>query len=96
MINILEKDNTKDNLCATLNVLQNKVKYGVSSQTAISICEKIFNDRVLVSKISEILISNTIEPDIVLQVLKWFKEDVFALLRDYPAYFSERLNYLLR
>ena len=96
LINILEKDNTKDNLCATLNVLQNKVKYGVSSQTAISICEKIFNDRVLVSKISEILISNTIEPDIVLQVLKWFKEDVFALLRDYPAYFSERLNYLLR
>lgn len=79
-----------------LNILQNKIKYGVSSQTAISICEKVFYDRVLATRISEILLSDTIDTDSIIRIVKWFKDDVFALLDNYPEYFSERLNYLLR
>ncbi len=96
MINVPEDDDTKVNPYTTLNVLQNKIKYGVSSQTAISVCEKMFNDRVLASKIREILMSDTIDTDSILRIVKWFQDDVFALLNDYPEYFSERLNYLLR
>lgn len=96
LINVPEDDDTKVNPYTTLNILQNKIKYGVSSQTAISICEKMFNDRVLASKLSEILMSETIDTDSILRIVKWFEDDVFALLNDYPAYFLERLNYLLR
>ena len=96
LINVPEEDDTKVNPYTTLNILQNKVKYGVSSQTAISICEKIFNDRVLASKLSEILMSETIDTDSILRIVKWFEDSVFDLLNDYPGYFSERVSYLLR
>ena len=96
MINVPEDDDTKVNPYTTLNLLQNKIKYGVSSQTAISICEKMCNDCVLASKLSEILMSETIDADSILRITKWFKDSVFDLLNEYPGYFSERLSYLLR
>ena len=76
--------------------MQNKIKYGVSSQTAISICEKIFNDRVLAESISKIVQSNTVDTDNILSVIKDYEDDVFTLLNKYPEYFNDRLNYLLR
>ena len=96
LINVPEDDDIKINPYMTLNTLQNKIKYGVSSQTAISICEKVFNDRVLASKISDILLSDTIDAERIIRILGLFKDDILALLDDYPSYFSERLNYLLR
>ena len=96
LINVPEDDDTKVNPYTTLNILQNKIKYGVSSQTAISICEKMFNDRVLASKLTEILKPETIDTDNILRIVKWFKDSVFDLLNDYSRYFSERLNHLLR
>lgn len=96
LINVPEDDDTRVNPYTTLNILQNKIKYGVSSQTAISICEKVFNDRVLASKMSEILVSETIDSDSILHIVKWFEDSVMDLLKGYPGYFSERLNYLLR
>ncbi len=96
LINVPEDDDTKVNPYTTLNALQNKIKYGVSSQTAISICEKIFNDRVLASKLSGVLMSETIDTDSILRIAKRFEDSVLDLLNDYPGYFSERLNYLLR
>lgn len=96
LINVPEDDDTKVNPYTTLNVLQNKIKYGVSSQTAISVCEKMFNDRVLASKLTEILKSETIDTDSILRIAKWFEDSVFHLLNDYPGYFSERVSYLLR
>ena len=96
LINVPEDDDTKVNPYTTLNILQNKIKYGVSSQTAISICEKIFNDRVLASKLSELLMSSTIDTDSILRIAKWFEDDIFALLNNFPEYFSERFKYLIR
>ena len=77
-------------------ILQNKIKYGVPSQTAISVCEKVFNDRVLSLKIAEILLAEAIDAENIISAVKSFEDDMFGLLNDYPAYFSERLNYLLR
>ena len=76
--------------------MQNKIKYGVYSQTAISICEKMFNDRVLACKLSGVLMSETIDTDSILRITKWFEDSVLELLNDYPGYFSERASYLLR
>jgi len=73
LINVPEDDDTKVNPYTTLNILQNKIKYGVSSQTAISICEKMFNDRVLASKLTEILKSETIDTDNILRIVKGLK-----------------------
>ena len=96
LINIPEDDDTRINPYKTLNILQNKIKYGVSSQTAISICEKIFNDRVLAEAITEIVQSKTVEIDDILSVIKDYKDDIFVLLDEYPECFYDRLTYLLR
>ena len=37
-----------------LTLLQKKVKYGVPNMTAISICESIFNDRLLAIEMAQI------------------------------------------
>ena len=47
----------------TLSILQKKIKYGVPTQTAISICEKVFNDRILSQKITSVLGDDSIEID---------------------------------
>lgn len=96
LINVPEDDESRINPYATLNILQNKIKYGVSSQTAISVCEKVFNDRVLSLKIAEILLTEAIDAENIIPAVKSFEDDILGLLNDYPAYFSERLNYLLR
>ena len=96
LINVPEDDESRINPYATLNILQNKIKYGVSSQTAISVCEKVFNDRVLSLKIAEILLTEAIDAENIIPAVKSYEDDILALLNDYPAYFSERLNYLLR
>ena len=38
-----------------LTLLQKKVKYGVPNMTAISICESVFNDRLLAIELAQIL-----------------------------------------
>lgn len=45
-----------------LNILQKRVKYGVATKTAVSICETIFNDRVLATKLTNILGDDNISP----------------------------------
>lgn len=96
LINVPEDDESRINPYATLNILQNKIKYGVSSQTAISVCEKVFNDRVLSLKIAEILLTEAIDAENIIPAVKSYEDDILGLLNDYPACFSERLNYLLR
>lgn len=88
------EDDTKVNPYTTLNTLQNKIKYGVSSKTEISICEKIFNDRILATKLSKILQFDSIDSDRIISNIEWFRDDVIAILNEYPEYFSERLKYL--
>ncbi|MFR1723474.1 DEAD/DEAH box helicase [Emergencia timonensis] len=79
-----------------LSILQKKVKYGVPSVTTISICEKVFNDRVLSLHIENILGSTEIETDQIIQTINYMKDEVFILLRDYPQFFTDRLEFVLR
>lgn len=76
----------KDNQ-TVLYVLQKKVKYGVDTQTAISICEEIFQDRYLAKEIASIIGNGTINNTSILREMRIHKERIEKLLTDYPEYF---------
>ena len=80
----------KDKLDLQLTLLQKKVKYGVPSLTAVSICEKVFYDRLLSVKMAELLDDNCILEDDVIIRLRQRKEDIEELLNVYPDLFWKR------
>lgn len=70
-----------------LSLLQQTLRYGVNTRTAVSICEKIFNDRYLAKKITEIIGNNGVTTEDIITIIKAKKEEIEWLLNDYPAYF---------
>ena len=61
-----------------------------------SICEKIFNDRLLALKLTEILDDENIPPDRIVRRLKRKQETLLSVLEEYPVYFRDRLKFALR
>ena len=78
-----------------LNIMQKRVKYGVATKTAVSICETIFNDRVLTTKLTNIIGDDNISSEKLLEAIEQNKEEIFSNLVQYPAYFEDRLKFLL-
>lgn len=78
-----------------LNILQKRVKYGVATKTAVSICETIFNDRVLATKLTNIIGDDNISSEKLLEDIKHNRKEIFSKLEQYPAYFEDRLKFLL-
>ena len=79
-----------------LTLLQKKVKYGVPNMTAISICESVFNDRLLAIELTQILSDANIGTDKILNMLKAHSEEIFSCLDSYPEYFKDRLSVLMK
>ena len=84
--------NIDDETIKSLLLLQMRTKYGVKNETAISICEKIFNDRYLANLIAEKLGNDSISIDRIECVIKEHESLVLNLLLCYPTYFSERIR----
>lgn len=63
--------------------------------TAISICEIIFNDRLLAIQIANILCDENIGMDKILNIVKKHSDRILNCLDTYPKYFSDRLTLLL-
>ncbi len=80
----------------TLSILQKKIKYGVPTQTAISICEKVFNDRILSQKITSVLGNDSIETDKIVRTIQFCDTLVLDVVEGYPEYFKDRINYLIK
>lgn len=80
----------------TLSILQKKIKYGVPTQTAISICEKVFNDRILSQKITSVLGDDSIEIDRIVRTIQFCDTWVLDVVEGYPEYFKDRINYLIK
>ena len=80
----------------TLSMMQKKIKYGVPTQTAISICEKVFNDRILAQKITPILGDDSIEADRIVHTIQFCDTLVLDAVEAYPEYFKDRINYLIK
>jgi hypothetical protein len=77
---------------STLNGIQRKLKYGVDSETAVSICEKVFNDRIIARQIAQLIGSNDISVDTIIPIIHFHKDKILELLLPYPRYFTERIN----
>ena len=79
----------------TLQLLQKQVKYGVRTDTEISICEKIFNDRIIANIITNELGNTGIKEDNILECIKYHHEEISNLLEEFPSYFNNRISFLI-
>lgn len=70
--------------------LQKKVKYGVSSETSISICEKVCNERLIADKVTNIIGAQGISDDKIISVIKSHFEVIKETLESYPSYFINK------
>lgn len=90
--NIMDFLNSESTNLSRLMMLQKKIKYGVDSQTSISICEKIFNDRYLATVLSNKLGNKLIKEDEIIKYIKSKTDKVKQLLDEYPTYFKKRIR----
>ena len=79
-----------------LLLLQKRIKYGVKTETAVSICEKVFNDRFLANMLAEEIGLDSLETNRIVGAIKLHKDNILILLSDYPAYFSERIKWICK
>lgn len=92
IIEINEKDAV--NPLPNMLLIQKETKYGVKNETAVSICEKVFNDRFLANLIADIIGHNAIGTDTIIGAMKLHKDNILKALLDYPAYFSGRIKWM--
>lgn len=92
--NIIDFVNSESTNIGRLMILQKKIKYGIDSQTSLSICEVIFNDRYLASLLSNELGNKIIKEDQIIKYIKSKRDEVKEVLSDYPTYFEKRIKYL--
>ena len=76
--------------------LQRRLKYGVKTETAVSICEKIFNDRSLANLLADEIGHDAIETNSIVGVIQSHKDDILDILSAYPTYFSERVQWICK
>ena len=76
--------------------LQRRLKYGVKTETAVSICEKIFNDRFLANLLADEIGHDAIETNSIVGVIQSHKDDILDILSAYPTYFSERVQWICK
>lgn len=76
--------------------LQRRLKYGVKTETAVSICEKIFNDRFLANLLADEIGHDAIETNSIVGVIQSHKDDILYILSAYPTYFSERVQWICK
>ena len=97
IIDVIEiSDNDIANPLPNLLLLQRRIKYGVKTETAVSVCEKIFNDRFLANLMAERIGHGAITTDKIVSVVKSRKDDILEILSVYPTYFSERIKWMCK
>lgn len=95
LIEVDPEDDEQVDPTSTLSLLQKKVRYGVPTRTAITLCEKLFNDRVIVNELTDVIGTDTLDNDNYISVLEYCKESLFRKLDVYPDNFSNRLKFVL-
>lgn len=94
--NIIDYLETESVNLEMLKMLQKKVKYGVDTETAIAICEKIFNDRIIANFIASEIGDSYLGEEEIINVIKYKKDEIKTLLEPFPTYFSERVSLLTK
>lgn len=97
IIDIIEiNDEDLVNPLPNLLLLQRRLKYGVKTETAVSVCEKIFNDRFLANLLADEIGHDAIETNSIVGAVKSHKDDILDILSVYPTYFSERVQWICK
>jgi len=76
-------------LVEKLQILQKRLKYGLSSPMAIALYEMGFSDRVVSMALAPVFEDLMPDRDIILRSLRSKQEQIFEILDHYPSYFSE-------
>lgn len=92
ILDIVLEQYADENLIEMLSILQKQLKYGVSSLSQITLCEKAFYDRLIVKEIAEILGEDEIGGDDIIDYLKSKKQTIRQMLEKYPSYFTMRFD----
>lgn len=85
-----------DILINKLTLLQKQLKYGVLTQTNISICETVFDDRVIATYLSNIIGESDIKEFDIADYIKHYKEPIRIFINDFPSYFTNKLNIIIK
>ena len=56
----------------------------------------MFNDRILAQKITSVLGNDNVETDTIIRLIQFCDTLVLDVLEDYPEYFKDRVDYLIR
>lgn len=97
IVDIIEiNDEDIVNPLPNLLLLQRRMKYGVKTETAVSVCEKVFNDRFLANLLAEEIGYDAIKANNIVGALKSHKDDILILLSDYPSFFSARIKWVCK
>ena len=97
IVDIIEiNDEDVVNPLPNLLLLQRRLKYGVKTETAVSICEKIFNDRFLANLLADEIGHDAIEANSIVNTIKLHKDDILDILSAYPTCFSERVQWICK
>ena len=76
--------------------LQKKVKYGVSCETSISICEKVCNERLIANKVTEIIGADGISGNKIIPLIKSHYTMIEKALESYPSYFINKFAEMIK
>ncbi len=94
-VETLDHDGTGDSI-NRLQLFQKRLKYGLPTETAVSLYELGFSDRVISQDlIASMNLTATQKKDLV-KVLKQNQDDAKVVMDKYPSFFQERLNELLQ
>lgn len=85
-------DDIDDQFLKQIDLLQKRLKYGLSDQLAISFYEIGFSDRMLASELSlNFLTYPTYKPELI-RVIRQNKTQFNLIIKDYPSYFQSVLD----
>lgn len=93
-VGFLNQEGT-DDLISLLQLFQKQLKYGLPTETTITLYELGFSDRVISQDLSKSLdLSGTRRKDII-KSLKQNQDAAFTVIEKYPTYFQERINEII-
>ena len=94
-IETLDQDGTGE-LINRLQLFQKRLKYGLPTETAISLYELGFADRVISQDLAASLNLVATQKKDLAKALKQDRDGANAVMEKYPRYFQERMNELLQ
>lgn len=93
-VEALNREGTGD-LIRRLQLFQKRLKYGLPTETTITLYELGFSDRVIAQDLADSLNLSATKKNEVIRILKQNRETAIVVIEKYPAYFKKIMNEIL-